>query len=122
MDEILIANSIYLEKDKGIIIKNLTFSVPRHSISVILDKPDSGIDAISLDKIKQLIINLRDGGTTILLITHREEIVEIADRAYLIGGGEIVKDGSPSEVVNFFKTECDKCFHRVIPEEFTKEV
>jgi Fe-S cluster assembly ATP-binding protein len=89
---------------------------------VILDEPDSGIDAISLDKIKQLIINLRDRGTTILLITHREEIVEIADRAYLIGGGEIVKDGSPSEVVNFFKTECDKCFHRVIPEEFTKEV
>jgi Fe-S cluster assembly ATP-binding protein len=89
---------------------------------VILDEPDSGIDAISIDKIKQLIIVLRDRGTTVLLITHREEIVEIADKAYLIGGGEIVKDGSPFEVVCFFKTECDECFHRVIPEEFQKEV
>jgi Fe-S cluster assembly ATP-binding protein len=88
---------------------------------VILDEPDSGIDAISLDKIIQLVAKLRENGTTTLLITHREEIVEVADKAYLIGGGEMIKDGSPSEVVHFFKTECDKCFHSAIPEEFQEE-
>ncbi len=38
MDEILRVDSIYLEKEKRIIIKDLSFSVPRHSISAILGR------------------------------------------------------------------------------------
>ena len=69
----------------------------------ILDEPDSGIDMLSTGDILGVLDRLRGGGSTVLLITHREEIAAAADRASHICGGRIICTGSPRQVADGFK-------------------
>ncbi|MEO2065474.1 MAG: ABC transporter ATP-binding protein [Desulfurobacteriaceae bacterium] len=75
----------------------------------ILDEPDSGIDFVSMEDIANMIKTMKERGTTVLMITHREEIAEVADRATLMCDGKVVQTGSPKEVGEKFKTMCVKC-------------
>ena len=75
----------------------------------VLDEPDSGIDFASMEDIANMIKTMRERGTTVLMITHREEIAEIADRATLMCDGKVVQTGNPKEVGQKFKTMCVKC-------------
>ncbi|MEA1964106.1 MAG: ABC transporter ATP-binding protein [Candidatus Aerophobetes bacterium] len=74
----------------------------------ILDEPDSGIDMLSLKKIKDYILSLKERGSSIFLITHREEVTEISDKISLMCRGEIVKSGDPDKVRDYFKRRCGK--------------
>jgi len=75
----------------------------------ILDEPDSGIDVLSLDEIARLIRRLADQGTAVLLITHRDEMVPVADVAALMCEGEIVRVGAPEEVRRHYARRCRPC-------------
>ncbi|MFB0532585.1 MAG: ATP-binding cassette domain-containing protein, partial [Desulfatiglandales bacterium] len=75
----------------------------------ILDEPDSGIDILALDRIIEFVCNLRDGGSTVILITHRADVARIAERAALIGEGSLVKEGPCQEVVEYFENRCLVC-------------
>ena len=83
---------------------------------VILDEPDSGIDALSIDCIVEAIRTLSRSGAAILLITHHEEVAEIADRASTLCGGTIVKTGDPSAIARYFRNHCQECLHVNEPE------
>lgn len=83
----------------------------------ILDEPDSGIDALSIDYIKTVIRKLVSLGSTILLISHHEEVAGIADRASVLCGGQILKTGIPEEVARFFQNHCQECPHVNHPQE-----
>ena len=74
----------------------------------ILDEPDSGIDFVSLDDLLDVLIKLKEN-TTIILITHREEVLEISDRATLLCNGYVVKGGSPPVVKKYFRDVCMAC-------------
>jgi Fe-S cluster assembly ATP-binding protein len=76
----------------------------------ILDEPDSGIDLLSVQEIVDVIHSFKDFQASVLLITHREEIARIADRASQLCGGKIVFSGNPSEVAEHYKTRrCTVC-------------
>jgi len=75
----------------------------------ILDEPDSGIDTMSLDDIAGLIQGMADEGTTVLLISHRDEVVALADEASLICNGRIVESGDPNRVCGRYDTCCASC-------------
>ena len=75
----------------------------------ILDEPDSGIDMLSLDDILNVIKSMRKEGSTILLITHREEMAAISDRTSLMCDGFIIKTGRPKEEMDYFKLHCKPC-------------
>lgn len=75
----------------------------------IPDEPDSGIDVLSLDEIADLIRCLSDQGTAVLLITHRDEMVPVADVAALMCGGEIVRVGEPQEMREYYARRCRPC-------------
>jgi Fe-S cluster assembly ATP-binding protein len=72
----------------------------------ILDEPDSGVDVLCLDDIIGLIGQMADEGTSVLLITHRDEMVTVADKASLMCAGAVVKSGSPDEVRDYFAARC----------------
>ena len=78
---------------------------------VMLDEPDSGIDALSMDNIVDVIRTLAKAGTTVLLITHHEEVAAIADRASSLCGGTILKTGEPPAIARFFRNHCQECPH-----------
>ncbi len=70
----------------------------------ILDEPDSGIDMLSTQDIINVINAFKENGSSVLLITHREEIALIADRASQICRGRIVFSGSPHDVAEYYKS------------------
>jgi len=75
----------------------------------ILDEPDSGIDVLSLDDVAHLIRRLAGRGTAVLLITHRDEMVPVADVAALMCEGEIVRVGDPQAVREHYARRCRPC-------------
>jgi len=76
----------------------------------ILDEPDSGIDMLSTGDIINVVNTLRENGASVLLITHREEISRIADRACLLCGGKVVCSGAPGAVSEYYKSmKCMVC-------------
>ncbi len=88
----------------------------------ILDEPDSGIDALSIDYIVDVIRTLSRAGSAVLLITHHEEVAAIADRASSLCGGTILKTGDPAAIARFFRNHCRECLHINEPrvEEFSR--
>ncbi|HTG00246.1 MAG TPA: ABC transporter ATP-binding protein [Nitrospirota bacterium] len=76
----------------------------------VLDEPDTGIDMLSIKDIMNVVAQFREAGTALLLITHREEIALIADRASEICQGRIVCTGNPAGVAEFYKErKCLSC-------------
>ena len=76
----------------------------------ILDEPAAGIDLLSLDEITQLILTLKQAGSAVLLITHREDMAARADAASQLCGGRIVCRGDPARVIENFKARvCRRC-------------
>ena len=82
----------------------------------ILDEPDSGIDAVSLPHIMSGIVEMSKQGTAVLLITHAEEVIRVADRVSIICAGKIINTGQPQEMCEWFKKNCQTCDHINIPE------
>lgn len=61
---------------------------------LILDEPFTGLDPVNAALIKDLMLELRDQGSTIILSTHRMEQVEMmCDTICLINRGRSVLDG-----------------------------
>lgn len=83
--------------------------VTAHPRLAILDEPDSGIDVISIRDIINLIYRLKDNGASVLVITHRPEIVETGDSASLICEGRITMTGTPLEVSDYYQQRCAPC-------------
>lgn len=68
---------------------------------ILLDEPFSGIDPIAVYDIQQIILGLRTKGYGILLTDHSvRETLAITDRTYLIHRGQILVEGTPSEVAD----------------------
>ena len=82
----------------------------------ILDEVDSGIDVLSLPHLINGIVKMKSLGSSVLLITHNKDAVEIADKASLICAGKILKTGPSKEMWQWFKKNCQICNHTNVPE------
>jgi Fe-S cluster assembly ATP-binding protein len=58
---------------------------------------------LSLDEIVHVIRGFTNGGGTVLLITHQEEVARIADTVSELRGGHIVASGDPRDVIEHYK-------------------
>ena len=66
----------------------------------IFDEPEAGIDLWSFNSLIRVFEKMRDEiHGTILIISHQEKILEIADKIIVIAAGEIEKVGSREEVL-----------------------
>jgi ABC-2 type transport system ATP-binding protein len=62
---------------------------------IILDEPFTGLDPINVNLLKDIIIEMKKAGKTVLFSTHRMEQVErLCDNICLINKGEKVLDGN----------------------------
>jgi ABC-2 type transport system ATP-binding protein len=71
-----------------------------HSPQVlVLDEPTVGLDIESRAAIWQVLRQLRDGGTTVLLSSHYlEEVDALADHLAIIESGSVIAEGVPSSL------------------------
>ena len=61
---------------------------------VILDEPFSGLDPVNAATVKDIMLEMRDKGSTVILSTHRmEQVEEMCDSICLIDHGRSVLDG-----------------------------
>ncbi len=66
---------------------------------VILDEPFSGLDPISRDELRGLILQMKREGRTVIFSTHvMEQAEQLCDRVVLIDQGKKVLDGTLEEV------------------------
>lgn len=69
----------------------------------LLDEPASGIDMVSILEIADVIQAMKAAGSAVLLITHRQEIARVADRASCLCGGRVVATGEPEAIAEQFR-------------------
>lgn len=69
----------------------------------IFDEPFSGLDPINSETLKEIVLELRDKGKTILFSTHRmERIEQMCDDICLFNNGRVVLKGNLREVKQSF--------------------
>jgi len=67
---------------------------------VILDEPTAGVDPAGSHQIRDLILDLKKRGKTVLLTSHLlEQVQEICDRVGIMARGEMICEGSLDELV-----------------------
>ena len=68
---------------------------------LLLDEPSMGLAPILVDEIFEIIKRINADGTTILLVEQNAfKALSIADRAYILETGEIIKSGNAAELLN----------------------
>ena len=66
---------------------------------LLLDEPASGLDAVETDRLKDLILELRRQGITILLVEHDMGLtMEVADEIAVLNYGKLIADGPPRAI------------------------
>ncbi|WP_297488594.1 ABC transporter ATP-binding protein [Thermococcus sp.] len=91
---------------KRVELASLLLLKPRYAI---LDEPDSGLDITAGELIEELLNRFRKAGTTVIIITHHEEIAGKTDFAYFVCAGRLVKKGFSREVVDYYRKTCGRC-------------
>ncbi len=67
---------------------------------VILDEPTSGLDPVGCREIKDLILNLKARGKTVILSSHLlADVEDVCDRAVIYYGGKIQQYGTLEELL-----------------------
>ncbi len=67
---------------------------------VILDEPTSGLDPLGARWMKDLIVELRNQGKTIIMCSHRlEDVQDICDRIAILSNGELQAYGRVDELL-----------------------
>ena len=68
---------------------------------ILLDEPFAGVDPISVGDIKSIVKQLRDRGLGVLITDHNvRETLDICEKAYIVGNGHIIAEGSADVVLN----------------------
>ncbi len=75
---------------------------------VILDEPNSNLDKEGENALLEAIINLKKNNTTVIIVTHKENILKVTNKIALIEDGKLKEYGDTNSVLNkynFFKLD-----------------
>jgi ABC-2 type transport system ATP-binding protein len=68
---------------------------------VVLDEPTAGVDPAGSRQIRDLILDLKKRGITVLLTSHLlEQVQEVCDRVGILARGRLVREGRLEELVS----------------------
>ena len=66
---------------------------------LVLDEPTAGLDPVGRKELMALFETLHKNGMTIVLVTHTmDDVANFANTVYVLKGGNLVLEGSPSSV------------------------
>ena len=70
----------------------------------ILDEPTTGLHSYDIQKLLNVLLQLRDNGNTIVVIEHNMDVIKCADWIIDLGpeggeeGGRIIAEGTPEDI------------------------
>ena len=72
----------------------------RHGELMIFDEPEAGIDLWSFARLTETFEQIhRQGSATMIIISHQERIISLADEVIVVGDGAIRRRGSAEEIL-----------------------
>ena len=72
----------------------------RNSQLMIFDEPEAGIDLWSFARLTETFEQIHEAGTaTMIIISHQERIISLADEVIVVGDGELRHRGTPEEIL-----------------------
>ncbi len=78
----------------------IAMAVARGTELTVFDEPEAGIDLWSFNNLIKVFEKMyNEKGGSIIIISHQERILNIADRIIVISGGKIEADGKKSEIL-----------------------
>lgn len=81
---------------------------------ILLDEPFTGIDPLAIGDLQDMILSLKEKGLGLLITDHSvRETLKITDRSYIIDDGQILAEGTATELVN-----SDEVRRRYLGEDF----
>ncbi|MCX8094129.1 MAG: ABC transporter ATP-binding protein [Candidatus Goldbacteria bacterium] len=78
---------------------------------VFLDEPDSGVDIDSVKYIFEIIKEFKKNGTTVILVTHSQEVLKQSDHGFLLCAGKLICKGEVNKLFEYFTGKCAPCNH-----------
>ncbi|PKM12392.1 MAG: LPS export ABC transporter ATP-binding protein [Gammaproteobacteria bacterium HGW-Gammaproteobacteria-3] len=68
---------------------------------ILLDEPFAGVDPISVEDIRQIIVHLKERGIGVVITEHNvRETLSICDRAYILNNGKVIAEGDAQAIVD----------------------
>jgi excinuclease ABC subunit A len=86
----------------------------------LLDEPTTGLHFADIQKLLEVLLRLRDGGNTLIVIEHNLEVIKCADWIIDMGpeggdaGGSLVVCGTPDEVAEHASSHTGTWLRRVL--------
>lgn len=67
---------------------------------ILLDEPFAGVDPISVNDIKQIILHLKNRGIGVLITDHSvRDTLDICETAFIVGEGHIIASGHADDIL-----------------------
>ena len=78
----------------------IAMAVARGTELTVFDEPEAGIDLWSFNNLIKVFEKMyKEKGGSIIIISHQERILNLADRIIVISGGKVEADGKKSEIL-----------------------
>ena len=77
----------------------------RRPTLVVLDEPNSNLDNAGELALNGAIKTLKDAGSTVIIVSHREGAMSLADHVIMVSGGVVADSGPRDEVVARFRQQ-----------------
>lgn len=97
--------------------------VPTGKTLYILDEPTTGLHFEDVRKLVEVLLRLREGGNTVIVVEHNLDVIKSADWVIDLGpeggsgGGEIVAEGPPEEIARNPRSHTGRYLARVLSGE-----
>ena len=113
VDELL--NKVGLLESKSILAEQLSTGMKQRMLLaralinqpkiLFLDEPTSGLDPTTSISIHELLVDLKENGTTIFLTTHdMNEATLLCDNLALLNKGKLIEQGNPADIIQKYNT------------------
>lgn len=87
----------------------------------ILDEPTTGLHSYDVDKLIKILLKLRSGGNTVLVIEHNLDVIKVVDHIIDLGpeggdgGGTVLCTGTPEEVAAVPQSYTGRFLKKMLP-------
>ncbi|MDU6367185.1 MAG: ABC transporter ATP-binding protein [Rothia mucilaginosa] len=113
VDELL--NKVGLLESKSVLAEQLSTGMKQRMLLaralinqpkiLFLDEPTSGLDPTTSKSIHELLVDLKENGTTIFLTTHdMNEATLLCDNLALLNKGKLIEQGNPADIIQKYNT------------------